>query len=185
MSDDQTANICEHCGFANRRGALICRSCYRLLTQDGKMPTLPNTTNKLKTGLLAKGANTTADLPNLDAPPAPVPKTRMKTLRLLMPYTGRELRVPFPSGTLMVGRADTQRNIAPDVDLLPFDAHTHGVSRTHVLLRKEGNNILIQDLNSPNGSTLNGKKLTPNLPVLLRHGDVLRLGMLLLVVYLE
>ncbi len=185
MARDDNKIICEHCGHPNRQGALICRSCYRMLTKDGR---LPGTTNKLKTGPLDKKAQDDVQVkaPNLDAPPPAPSKPKISRLRLLNVHTGHELRMPFPSGTLMVGRADTERNIMPDIDLTLFGAHQKGVSRTHMLLRKESSGrVLVRDLNTPNSTYINGEKLAPNLPVLLRHGDVLRLGNLIMLVYFE
>lgn len=50
------------------------------------------------------------------------------------------------------------------------------VSRHHARLYRSGSEILVEDLNSRNGSALNGVKLGPSAPQRLRDGDVLRVG---------
>lgn len=67
---------------------------------------------------------------------------------------------------------------APDVDLTPFDAHKHGVSRRHAIIMARNKFLTIRDLNSTNNTFLNGLRLTPDQDVPLEHGDHIRFGRL-------
>jgi pSer/pThr/pTyr-binding forkhead associated (FHA) protein len=88
-----------------------------------------------------------------------------------------------PEGSLMIGRADTTVLSASSVDLTPYDASELGVSRKHAVIERADNVISIRDLESANGTYLNGQRLHPKQSCLLRDGDKLRLGNLVMHVY--
>lgn len=70
------------------------------------------------------------------------------------------------------------------VDLVPFGAIQMGVSRRHAVIHREEDGYYITDLNSTNGTRINGRLLLPNTSCRLSSGDVIRLGRLnLLVLY--
>ncbi|RMF51247.1 MAG: FHA domain-containing protein [Chloroflexota bacterium] len=79
--------------------------------------------------------------------------------------------------TLVLGR-QAPNEPPPDVDLTPFGAQEHGVSRRHARLQRRGSLIYITDLNSTNKTYLNGRCLIPEGERLLRSGDEIRLGRL-------
>jgi hypothetical protein len=78
---------------------------------------------------------------------------------------------------LVIGRFDVGSSV-PDIDLTPFDADELGVSRQHLLIKWEGESVVIIDNNSSNGTALNGKGVMPRLPYPVYHGDRLTLGAL-------
>jgi pSer/pThr/pTyr-binding forkhead associated (FHA) protein len=61
-------------------------------------------------------------------------------------------------------------------NLGPFRAYTHGVSRLHAVIRRGVNNVLVSDLESANGTFVNGQRLPANEERSLSHGDVVSLG---------
>lgn len=71
------------------------------------------------------------------------------------------------------------------VDLGKYQAHMLGVSRQHAAISSSDGNFTIEDLHSSNGTWLNENKLEPNQPRALRNGDVIRLGQLIIFVYLH
>jgi DNA-binding response OmpR family regulator len=77
---------------------------------------------------------------------------------------------------LLIGRADVHGEFAPDVDLGPYGAEERGVSRRHVVLHADHNALFVTDLNSHNGTQLNGKRLESDKPYVLHYDDVLHLG---------
>lgn len=87
---------------------------------------------------------------------------------------------------VVIGRSDGG-TMTPDIDLAPHHGSDLGVSRLHVALQYNGrNNILsISDMKSANGTFVNGQKLYPQEVRVLRHGDELRLGKMVLRVYFE
>ena len=76
----------------------------------------------------------------------------------------------------LVGRTDPLSNIFPEVDLSRFDPNTK-VSRRHARIWREGDNFMVEDLGSVNGTTINDIiKLEPRQPRLLDSGDRIKLG---------
>jgi pSer/pThr/pTyr-binding forkhead associated (FHA) protein len=89
--------------------------------------------------------------------------------------------LPLPSATqAMVGRSDAVSNFYPDIDLTPYGALDQGVGRRHLRLFVQNGQALIEDLDSTNGTALNGQKLAPRQPQPLRDGDQILVGKLLL-----
>lgn len=84
-----------------------------------------------------------------------------------------------------LGRAVSRSSAADSdfVDLTPYNAHQHGVSRTHCLLRRRDKRLVVADLGSTNGTYLNGELLLPHRDYVLADGDHLVLGSLHLIVF--
>jgi CheY-like chemotaxis protein len=66
----------------------------------------------------------------------------------------------------------------PDIDLTAFDAANKGVSRQHLQIFCERDQLFLVDLDSPNGSYLNGERMAPNHSYVLVNGDEVQLGYL-------
>lgn len=90
-----------------------------------------------------------------------------------------ELQI-FINDVLVIGRSYPGEPDNPDVDLAEFGGQALGVSRRHMQFIKEDGVLKVMDLGSTNGSQLNGIKLQPNRPRIMRLGDRLTLGKLLL-----
>lgn len=81
---------------------------------------------------------------------------------------------------LFIGRIDPDTGERPEIDLSDYGALDKGVSRRHAsIIRKDGS-LQIVDKDSPNGTFLNGQKLVANQPRVLRDGDDIRLGHLVI-----
>jgi pSer/pThr/pTyr-binding forkhead associated (FHA) protein len=77
-----------------------------------------------------------------------------------------------------LGLAIPNQAVVPDVDLKPFGAEKHGVSRIHAELRVEKETIVAIDLNSANGTFVNDIYLEPQEPIRVQNGDRIKLGTL-------
>ena len=86
----------------------------------------------------------------------------------------------------IIGRSEGS-TMKPDIDLSAHNASEMGVSRLHVALQYNAkNNLLsVSDMKSANGTFINGQKLYPQEVRVLRDGDELRLGRLVLRVYFQ
>ena len=51
-----------------------------------------------------------------------------------------------------------------------------GISRYHMKIDRDGDRFTISDLNSTNGTFINGERLAPHLPHTVKRGDELRIG---------
>lgn len=152
--------ICEYCGKANPSREPYCFSCGMLLPagrQQGDTHILPPEAPPIqqRMGSAFFGART--------------------VLRLQWVDRGDVVETHF-EGECVLGRAG--EGAAPDVDLTPFDAKVLGVSRRHVKLVLEGNIMMVSDLGGINGTYLNGQRLLPYQPRILRSDDLLTLGQL-------
>jgi pSer/pThr/pTyr-binding forkhead associated (FHA) protein len=89
--------------------------------------------------------------------------------------------LPLPSAAqAIVGRGDPVSNFFPDIDLNPYGAIDNGVGRRHVRVFIQGGQVLIEDMDSTNGTLLNNQKLAARQPQPLRDGDQIVVGKLLL-----
>ena len=73
----------------------------------------------------------------------------------------------------------------PPIDLAAFQGLEHGVSRRHAILRRFGPDVAIVDLGSTNGTWLNGIRIQPHQPVILRNGDRLLVARLPIQIYTD
>lgn len=77
---------------------------------------------------------------------------------------------------MLMGRADVENKVFPEIDLTPFRASANGVSRKHALILVKDERLYVKDLGSMNGTRLNGALCLPEEEYRLRHGDELMLG---------
>jgi len=77
---------------------------------------------------------------------------------------------------LVIGRLDSENESKSFIDLNPFGAELLGVSRRHLRLWAENNQLFIEDLASTNGTLFNGVRLPKNSPQRIHHGDQIILG---------
>lgn len=81
---------------------------------------------------------------------------------------------------LVLGRHDPETGQTPDIDLAVYNAAEKGVSRRHAIISRRDTALNIIDQGSPNGTFLNGQRLVAHQPRVLRDGDEVRLGHLVL-----
>lgn len=77
---------------------------------------------------------------------------------------------------IVIGRLDSENETKSFIDLNPFGAELLGVSRRHLRLWAENNQLFIEDLASTNGTLFNGVKLPNNTPQRIHHSDQITLG---------
>jgi hypothetical protein len=107
-----------------------------------------------------------------------------KSAMLALRIKGRQEPIHVEiTGRCVIGRVHPRSEERPDLDLNKYGAFFHGVSREHVAITKDGNLLQIEDLGSTNGTYLNGMKLFPHQPRMLRDGDELCLGHLVMRVH--
>lgn len=87
---------------------------------------------------------------------------------------------------LAMGRLDPDSGEAPAIDLQDCKGVEKGVSRRHAaIIRRDTDTLSLVDQESDNGTFLNGQRLVPNQPRILRDGDEIRLGHLVIYVRFE
>jgi response regulator RpfG family c-di-GMP phosphodiesterase len=114
-------------------------------------------------------------------------------LQAIQPQTRRNSMVVFAAGSkepmvltinqpLTLGRSVSQ-DLQSHVDLTRNNAVDNGVSRVHARLFFEMGKFYVEDMNSVNGTYVNGEPLQPGDKTHLNSADELRLGRLRLYVY--
>ena len=163
---------CKHCGFENPDDEFLCVLCSMpLRMEDAEASPEPK-----------NGATRVLDNPR-EASNFP----RWGTARL-----GMERKLLFHvrghdkplvvnlSDQLVLGRYDTDTGDTPDIDLQAYGAQDLGVSRRHATILIEDDTLKVIDLGSANATFINGQKLIAHQARILRDGDELRLGRLVI-----
>jgi hypothetical protein len=191
--------VCPQCGTTAIAGEAFCDNCGAPLNAPVR-PAAPPTVPAYNAGVPPQPAypapqpsSYTQPAPaNKHLTPAPVapvappqPAASMPMRAVLAPsqliVTASGASLPLPSAVqAIVGRGDPVSNFFPEIDLNPYGAIDNGVGRRHIRLFVQGGQVLIEDMDSTNGTLLNSQKLTARQPQPLRDGDQISVGKLLL-----
>ena len=158
---------CPYCKAKHPENTLFCDECGRYIVADHQ-----EETNPMFPGVSWMEGEESGEAAEEDS-------TSPLGLRLTIPDSGRELNVPLTKG-VNIGRLDAASASFPDVDLTSEGGLERGISRRHAKITRRGREVFIEDLGSLNGTFLNGKKLIPYFPHVLKSGDELQLGKLTL-----
>jgi len=164
---------CPYCGGGNREGIIFCEECGQPLS-NGTNAALPTRQidSSLTESLSAKATWGTARFGN-DA--SVILHIRDSTDPIILQ----------PMEKIVMGRSDNSSAQKPDLDLTPFGALEKGVSRLHAAIIRTEDTLTLIDMGSSNGTHLNGQRLIPDQPRILRDGDELRLGKLIAHIYFK
>jgi hypothetical protein len=161
---------CDNCGHINPSSENHCESCGEPLDSLGttqSLPALPVDESDPRWGTARFGA-------------------AMNLVLTPVEYANYPLVVDAENvNEIVVGRSDPNTGHMPDIDLRPYNAVERGVSRRHAIIARRNGALNVIDLGTPNGTFLNGQRLVPNQARVLRDGDDLRLGHLIIHVAFE
>jgi pSer/pThr/pTyr-binding forkhead associated (FHA) protein len=105
-------------------------------------------------------------------------------MRLVMKVEDNNQVISLPVADRMVVGRSGDNSHQPEIDLAPFDSGRMGISRSHAAFTYDGHALFVEDLNSTNGTRINGFRIEPGTPYRLRNGDELEFGRLRLSVRL-
>lgn len=103
----------------------------------------------------------------------------MTNCQLMLEQGGGLFEFPLPpdnSTTVTVGRKVEHTDKHISVNLGLFNGFELGVSRNHARFERAGSRLFLRDLNSTNGTWVNGKRLTANHVHEVSHGDRIDFG---------
>jgi pSer/pThr/pTyr-binding forkhead associated (FHA) protein len=112
------------------------------------------------------------------------PSSKPKRITFVVPGNRRHLTVELED-RILIGRSDAGTDLTLGLDLTNYDGVEKGVSREHASLQLSDQGIILQDLGSTNGTLLNNSHLPPRQPFLLRTGDEIRFGELLVHIFFD
>ena len=165
VTGETHVNTCPNCGRENKAGDKICVYCGEPLTLEGA------------------ATRTLEDTDFEEGRPQWGTARFNSRMRLLVNERDSKEQHEFyldENGELMLGRMDPDTGESPDIDLAAYNAAEKGVSRRHAMIARRETALNIIDLGTPNGTFLNGQRLVANQPRVLRDGDEVRLGHLVL-----
>ena len=169
METQTFRKFCPVCKLDNDVNATICRHC--------NTPLIQYNTEGVTTRRVEDPFDLTDDIREQ------VVKTYIppfKCLSLFLLSMGEPIALRTEE-EFVLGRA-VEVTSEPVVDLTKFDGFAMGVSRRHAMIRVEGEKYMLTDLNSSNGTWLNGQRLVPAKSYELPTGAVIQLGRIKLVV---
>lgn len=156
-------HICPHCGTENLEGMLYCTQCGVAL---GPVPLstrqLPDEEGKGGTDQLGSDNVLILQVENDETP----------------------IFVQIRSEVIL-GRVTEQSETTSYINLTPYGADDKGVSRRHARLLRDNQEVYLMDLNSTNGTHLNGESLPPSVEKRLKDGDEITLGQLRVYIYFK
>lgn len=165
--------ICPYCATENREGTMFCEVCGQGLLGKLTDPTLPTRQlENMPNDLAARATWGTASFGQQSE----------------IVFHVRDAQEPMSlqiKERAVFGRADNTSPRQPDVDLTPFGALEKGVSRIHAAIERSDETLTLVDMGSSNGTHLNGQRLLPEQPRVLRDGDEVRLGKLVAHIYFK
>ena len=157
--------FCDECGqFIAENGAIVTEK-FSSSEEEGQPVRWKNPRDTMKLNL-----SSGADEEEKQVPGYPV-------ICLDIGPGKREIRVQLDR-PVHIGRLDATNNVFPEIDLSNESDQTSAVSRRHARLFMRDNIVMVEDLDSLNGTFINGERLPPFLPVNIADGDRIRLGAL-------
>ena len=103
---------------------------------------------------------------------------RPAILRVVAPVRAA-WEMPVARSPMLLGRASQAENYWPDFDMTFYDEGDY-VSRRHARITKGQAGYFVSDLGSSNGTTLNDHALIPQRAYLLRNGDRIKVGLVVI-----
>ena len=92
-----------------------------------------------------------------------------------------EIEIPGVEGYTL-GRTDSSSTFVPDIDFADYGGRDKGISRRHAVLVRFRGMVHVVDLDSVNGTFLNGERLLPHVPYAINSGDQLSIANLSLTI---
>lgn len=156
---------CPSCKNREFVGTLFCGNCGTRLINVTPVPTMSIPRDQLS----LEASATKPSVPE-------GPDLASGALLGLRVISGGEILSLIGRDNYTLGRTVEGQPIVPDVDLSPYDAFEQGVSRLHCEIRLKDDGVYIVDLDSANGTLINGKRIEIQKPIGVKHGDILQLG---------
>ena len=165
---------CLACGHSNDDEAQVCEACETSLYSMAVI-------DPLATETLMFEKVDIEQQPQAEPEPGSESFHRGMVLNIHIHGDERVIRIR-PNEAILFGRKDPRLRVTPEVDLTDYDGAKKGVSRVHAALRVMDEYIVLIDMGSSNGTFHNGERALPRNPRLLRDGDQVQLGQMVMTI---
>jgi hypothetical protein len=156
---------CPSCKHREFVGTLFCNECGTRLVHASPVPTMAIPPDVIeKESLVTK-----------PSPPQGPDLSSGALMGLRVIPTGDVISL-IGRDNFTLGRSTDDQAVIPDIDLSAYEAYDHGISRMHSEVRIEEDGVYVLDLESANGTMVNGKRIPPHSPQHVHHGDIIQLG---------
>ena len=160
---------CPNCRKKELSGALFCSECGAQLT----FSSANDLSTALREDITSSPISSTPTTPLYEKAPEESFALYLVEEKIFLPTKNQT--------KLTLGRKSPAQAISPDIDLSDYDAYEKGDSRLHAKITLEdatSDTYHILDLNSANGTRVNGNRIPINSEVPIRNNDILTLGKL-------
>lgn len=161
---------CPICGNNNAVNSLICIHCDSPFVsgQQAKTLEIPVTLPLNQQQSSATSRSIAARLADMHP----------HALVFLVAGSSEPILIHHREQVILIGR-QTDGGPHVDVDFSPHQAEAFGISRSHACIYQRNGKFVLEDMNSTNGTRLNGGALKSHTPYYVETGDVLRFGQLI------
>ena len=167
--------ICPECGSSQYPGTLFCSECGKMLVGSA----ISEPTDILPfTEFDNRPLPIPVDIQTLGPPEKP------KQVLFVIPSSRRRIELKLIH-QIRIGRADPEAKITPELDLTQDQGIENGISRLHATIQLVKQGVILTDLDSTNGTVLNKSRLPAQKPFLVRSGDEIKLGDLLMHIFFD
>ena len=165
--------FCPVCKHLNEANVIVCSNCGTLLTIQNPVTTKQVPEGSIPLEIAAESIFMEALIPE-------------EGIAIFLAEETRRLIAIEKEKEFILGRLTEQSKMSIEaiLDLAPFGAFDSGVSRRHAIIRCTAPHVYeIEDLESSNGTWLNGKRIAPNKPYSLTNRAVIRVARINLQVF--
>jgi pSer/pThr/pTyr-binding forkhead associated (FHA) protein len=155
---------CPTCKHQHFVGTIYCAECGTRLIHVSPIPTISLSADQL------------GDPQSTKPTPPEGPALHSGALLGLRVIPTGEVHSLLGRVNFTIGRSIEGQAVIPDVNFAQYDAFDHGVSRLHAEIRLKSDGVYIVDLDSANGTSVNGERLETLKPKRIKHGDIIQLG---------
>jgi hypothetical protein len=141
-----------------------------LLVEDAPVPIEPLSDSDFLRTSPKEESDGSSDAARVPATPIGAGELQRLVLNVKVGEWGSEH--PLSKPELLIGRRDIASRCMPDVEVM----YDQAVSRRHLRIVQDNGGYIVEDLNSTNGTTLNGHSLRPGQREKLKPGDELEIG---------
>jgi hypothetical protein len=107
--------------------------------------------------------------------PSGISSTTMESVQIATLLAENGKSFPLAEELTVLGRNSATKGIENDIDLSELDIKKI-ISRRHAKIQRENNEFILYDLESRNGTFINGKRMSAAQPHTLVSGDVIEFG---------
>ncbi len=183
IESNESTIQCSVCGHINRAGTLVCENCGTLLNLRRESR---RATRDLRDGEeeLSEAEKEAVAQPDDGEKIRGAEYNQGQAIHLRIDESKYPLVIApeMLKKEIVIGRRDPITEKVPEVDLDRYAGYRMGVSRRHAVINLTGDQLMLMDMGSSNGTFVNGKRLRARQPEPILDNDLVRFGQIIVTV---